>query len=59
MNTTPDTTAQPTLAALADAHFGGDLTALVRLLDTLTTDVLRAARIERHQGRPRGGQVQS
>ncbi|ASN83404.1 hypothetical protein [Deinococcus ficus] len=59
MNTTPDTTARPTLTALADTHFGGDVTALVRLLDTLTTDVLRAARIERHQERSRGGQAQS
>lgn len=40
--------AHPTLSALARTHLGGDVGALIRLLDALDTGTLRQARIERH-----------
>ncbi|GGN46796.1 hypothetical protein [Deinococcus daejeonensis] len=38
----------PTLSALARTHLGGDVPALIRLLDALDIGTLRQARIERH-----------
>ncbi|MBZ9715815.1 hypothetical protein [Deinococcus multiflagellatus] len=42
----------PTLRLLAQIHFGGDVRALVRLLDDLNNDTLRDARTERHHAWP-------
>jgi len=40
--------AHPTLSALARTHLGGDVGALIALLDALDTGTLRQARIEWH-----------